>query len=91
MTFQGVVDSLENQLAHRTSIREKKASLQLLINIHESVRKVENLLLISSETSSSLVSKDDRYFSNSISLYTIVFSIFNSFLSITAFYFCLIF
>ncbi|CAB4405568.1 unnamed protein product [Rhizophagus irregularis] len=59
ITFQGVVDSLENQLAHRTSIREKKASLQLLINIHESVRKVESLLLISSETSSSLVSKDD--------------------------------
>ncbi|RIA87792.1 oligomeric golgi complex component, COG2-domain-containing protein [Glomus cerebriforme] len=59
LTFQGVVDSLENQLVHRTSIREKKASLQLLINIHESVRKVENLLLISSDTSSSLVSKDD--------------------------------
>jgi conserved oligomeric Golgi complex subunit 2 len=62
MTFQGVIDSLENQLAHRASIREKKASLQLLINIHESVRKVENLLLINSENSSSLVSKDDRYF-----------------------------
>ncbi|KAF0399002.1 Conserved oligomeric Golgi complex component [Gigaspora margarita] len=35
------------------------ASLQLLINIHESVRKVENLLLISSESASSLLSKDD--------------------------------
>ncbi|CAG8619423.1 13527_t:CDS:2, partial [Dentiscutata heterogama] len=58
-TFQNVVDSLENQLSHRASIREKKASLQLLINIHESVRKVENLLLISSESASSLLSKDD--------------------------------
>ncbi|CAG8780059.1 42701_t:CDS:2 [Gigaspora margarita] len=57
--FQNVVDSLENQLSHRASIREKKASLQLLINIHESVRKVENLLLISSESASSLLSKDD--------------------------------
>nr|CAG8494184.1 9220_t:CDS:10 [Entrophospora candida] len=59
-TLQGVVDSLENQLAHRASIREKKASLQLLINIHESVRKVEKLLLISSEeNSSSITSKVD--------------------------------
>ncbi|RIB23229.1 hypothetical protein C2G38_2171963 [Gigaspora rosea] len=49
----------KNQLSHRASIREKKASLQLLINIHESVRKVENLLLISSESASSLLSKDD--------------------------------
>ncbi|RIB06550.1 oligomeric golgi complex component, COG2-domain-containing protein [Gigaspora rosea] len=57
--FQNVVDSLENQLSHRASIREKKASLQLLINIHESVRKVENLLFISSESASSLLSKDD--------------------------------
>ncbi|CAG8671900.1 10692_t:CDS:10, partial [Funneliformis caledonium] len=59
MILQGVIDSLENQLAYRASIREKKASLQLLINIHESVRKVENLLLISSESGSSLISKDD--------------------------------
>ncbi|CAG8499793.1 2025_t:CDS:10 [Diversispora eburnea] len=50
--LQNVIDSLENQLFHRTSIREKKAALQLLINIHESVRKVENLLLISSESTS---------------------------------------
>ncbi|CAG8537381.1 3406_t:CDS:10, partial [Cetraspora pellucida] len=41
------------------SQRYVKASLQLLINIHESVRKVENLLLISSESASSLLSKVD--------------------------------
>ncbi|CAG8513317.1 6870_t:CDS:10 [Ambispora gerdemannii] len=55
-TLQGVVDSLEQKLAHRASIREKKACLQLFINIYESVRKVEALLLINSDNSVSLSS-----------------------------------
>ncbi|CAG8519748.1 4747_t:CDS:10 [Ambispora leptoticha] len=50
-TLQEVVDSLEQKLAHRASIREKKACLQLFINIYESVRKVEALLLINSDNS----------------------------------------
>ncbi|CAG8741901.1 13519_t:CDS:2, partial [Acaulospora morrowiae] len=57
-TLQGVIDSLESQLSHRASIREKKAALQLLINIHESVRKVENLLLISGDNASATASGD---------------------------------
>ncbi|CAG8507539.1 9713_t:CDS:10 [Paraglomus brasilianum] len=55
-TMQQVVNELESKLALRASIREKKAALQLLINIHESVRKVEVLLLINSENGSSLLS-----------------------------------
>ncbi|KAG0290563.1 Conserved oligomeric Golgi complex subunit 2, partial [Dissophora globulifera] len=48
--LQSVVDSLEQKLEHRAEIREKKASLQLLLNISESVVKVEGLLQISSST-----------------------------------------
>ncbi|KAF9344123.1 Conserved oligomeric Golgi complex subunit 2, partial [Mortierella sp. AD094] len=46
--LQSVVESLEQKLQHRAEIREKKASLQLLLNISESVAKVEGLLHISS-------------------------------------------
>ncbi|KAI8603918.1 oligomeric golgi complex component, COG2-domain-containing protein [Dissophora ornata] len=46
--LQSVVESLEHKLQHRAEIREKKASLQLLLNISESVAKVEGLLQISS-------------------------------------------
>ncbi|KAF9194333.1 Conserved oligomeric Golgi complex subunit 2 [Haplosporangium sp. Z 11] len=51
--LQSVIESLEQKLEHRAEIREKKASLQLLLNISESVAKVEGLLQISgtSETS----------------------------------------
>ncbi|KAF9208535.1 Conserved oligomeric Golgi complex subunit 2 [Haplosporangium sp. Z 27] len=46
--LQSVIESLEQKLQYRAEIREKKASLQLLINISESVAKVEGLLQISS-------------------------------------------
>ncbi|KAF8941953.1 Conserved oligomeric Golgi complex subunit 2 [Haplosporangium gracile] len=46
--LESVVGSLEQKLEHRAEIREKKASLQLLLNISESVAKVEGLLQISS-------------------------------------------
>ncbi|KAF9120120.1 Conserved oligomeric Golgi complex subunit 2 [Mortierella sp. GBA39] len=54
--LESVVGSLEQKLEHRADIREKKASLQLLLNISESVAKVEGLLQISSgsETPSGL-------------------------------------
>ncbi|KAF9145924.1 Conserved oligomeric Golgi complex subunit 2 [Linnemannia schmuckeri] len=54
--LESVVRSLEQKLEHRAEIREKKASLQLLLNISESVAKVEGLLQISSgsETASGL-------------------------------------
>ncbi|KAG0224678.1 oligomeric golgi complex component, COG2-domain-containing protein [Mortierella sp. GBAus27b] len=45
--LQSVIESLEQKLQHRAEIREKKASLQLLLNISESVGKVEGLLQIS--------------------------------------------
>ncbi|KAF9115793.1 Conserved oligomeric Golgi complex subunit 2 [Mortierella sp. AM989] len=48
--LQLVVESLEQKLQRRAEIREKKASLQLLLNISESVAKVEGLLQISSTT-----------------------------------------
>ncbi|KAF9935028.1 Conserved oligomeric Golgi complex subunit 2 [Linnemannia zychae] len=46
--LESVVENLEQKLKHRADIREKKASLQLLLNISESVAKVEGLLQISS-------------------------------------------
>lgn len=46
--LESVVGSLEQKLEHRAEIREKKASLQLLLNISESMAKVEGLLQISS-------------------------------------------
>ncbi|KAG0212364.1 Conserved oligomeric Golgi complex subunit 2, partial [Mortierella sp. GBA30] len=51
--LQSVVESLEQKLEHRAEIREKKASLQLLLNISESVAKVEGLLQISGGSNSS--------------------------------------
>ncbi|KAG0025530.1 Conserved oligomeric Golgi complex subunit 2 [Podila clonocystis] len=45
--LQSVVNNLEDKLKHRAEIREKKMSLQLLLNISESVAKVEGLLQIS--------------------------------------------
>ncbi|KAL1917277.1 uncharacterized protein VTP21DRAFT_4933 [Calcarisporiella thermophila] len=44
--FEGVISILESKLAYRASIREKMSVLQLMLNINDSVTKVENLLLI---------------------------------------------
>ncbi|KAG9321674.1 hypothetical protein KVV02_004078 [Mortierella alpina] len=52
--LQSVVESLEQKLGHRAEIREKKACLQLLLNISESVAKVEGLLQISGGSDSSV-------------------------------------
>ncbi|KAI9311812.1 oligomeric golgi complex component, COG2-domain-containing protein [Dichotomocladium elegans] len=46
---QQTIDTLEEQLAHRAQLREKKACLKLLLNIHESVTKVEDLLEINQD------------------------------------------
>ncbi|GJJ77758.1 conserved oligomeric Golgi complex subunit 2 [Entomortierella parvispora] len=51
--LESVVGSLEQKLEHRAEIREKKASLQLLLNINESVSKVEGLLQLSKGSDSS--------------------------------------
>ncbi|KAG0243145.1 Conserved oligomeric Golgi complex subunit 2 [Actinomortierella wolfii] len=51
-SLDGVVDTLQQKLARRAEIREKKQSLQLLLNISESVAKVESLLRISSSGAS---------------------------------------
>ncbi|CAO3624192.1 unnamed protein product [Cunninghamella echinulata] len=47
--FQGVINSLEKQLEQRGRLQEKKACLKLLLNIHESVSKVEDLLQINAD------------------------------------------
>ncbi|KAF9996828.1 Conserved oligomeric Golgi complex subunit 2 [Entomortierella chlamydospora] len=51
--LESVIESLEQKLQRRAEIREKKASLQLLLNISESVAKVEGLLQISSTSEAS--------------------------------------
>ncbi|KAF7726149.1 Conserved oligomeric Golgi complex subunit 2 [Apophysomyces ossiformis] len=51
--FQQVIDTLEQQLQHRAEVRKKKARLKLLLNIHESVTKVEDLLEINADVSTS--------------------------------------
>jgi len=53
-----VIDSLEQKLQYRAEIREKKASLQLLLNISESVGKVEALLQISGSSDASAGLRD---------------------------------
>ncbi|KAF9579837.1 Conserved oligomeric Golgi complex subunit 2 [Lunasporangiospora selenospora] len=50
--LQSVIGSLEQKLEQRAEIRERKASLQLLLNISESVSKVEALLQISGSDNS---------------------------------------
>ncbi|KAI8377835.1 uncharacterized protein BYT42DRAFT_614487 [Radiomyces spectabilis] len=47
--FQDVLDKLRDELDHRTQVREKKASLKLLLNIHNSITKVEDLLEINAD------------------------------------------
>ncbi|CAO3569691.1 unnamed protein product [Mortierella alpina] len=56
--LQSIVESLEQKLGHRAEIREKKACLQLLLNISESVSKVEGLLQISGGSASSAGSRE---------------------------------
>ncbi|KAG0252109.1 Conserved oligomeric Golgi complex subunit 2 [Actinomortierella ambigua] len=51
-SLNSVVGTLEQKLAQRAEIREKKQTLQLLLNISESVSKVESLLRISTSSSS---------------------------------------
>ncbi|KAF9975885.1 Conserved oligomeric Golgi complex subunit 2 [Actinomortierella ambigua] len=50
--LNSVVETLKEKLVQRAEIREKKQSLQLLLNISESVSKVESLLRISTSGSS---------------------------------------
>ncbi|CAO3589641.1 unnamed protein product [Absidia cylindrospora] len=57
--FQGVMDDLEGQLEHRAHVREKKTCLKLLLNIHESVSKVEDLLEINADITKDSKSKAD--------------------------------
>ncbi|ORE03781.1 COG2-domain-containing protein [Rhizopus microsporus var. microsporus] len=47
--FQNVIESLQEQLQYRAQLRNKKATLKLLLNIHESISKVEYLLDINAE------------------------------------------
>ncbi|KAM3586495.1 hypothetical protein VKS41_001570 [Umbelopsis sp. WA50703] len=49
LEMQKVIDALESSLQERAQVREQKASLKLLLNIHESVTKVENLLQINQD------------------------------------------
>ncbi|KAF9437111.1 Conserved oligomeric Golgi complex subunit 2 [Entomortierella beljakovae] len=57
--LQSVIESLEQKLQHRAEIREKKSSLQLLLDISGSVAKVEGLLQISSSSESSAGLRDN--------------------------------
>ncbi|KAI8970293.1 oligomeric golgi complex component, COG2-domain-containing protein [Mycotypha africana] len=52
-SFQGVIDSLETQLDSRAQLQDKKSVLKLLMNIHNSLSKVEDLLGISADMSKS--------------------------------------
>ncbi|TPX37876.1 hypothetical protein SeLEV6574_g07840 [Synchytrium endobioticum] len=49
-SLQQVISQLETQLKARSHIREKKATVHLLLSIHESFSKVEELLGIASTT-----------------------------------------
>ncbi|KAI9024918.1 hypothetical protein CLU79DRAFT_813755 [Phycomyces nitens] len=53
--FQQVIDALEKQLDQRAHVRDKKACLKLLLNIHDSVTKVESLLEINVDTTKTSV------------------------------------
>ncbi|KAI9485431.1 MAG: oligomeric golgi complex component, COG2-domain-containing protein [Benjaminiella poitrasii] len=48
--YQKVIDELEMQLQGRAQLRDKKSVLNLLLNIHNSVTKVEDLLGINTDT-----------------------------------------
>ncbi|CAO3646141.1 unnamed protein product [Cunninghamella blakesleeana] len=57
--FQGTIENLENQLEKRGHVQEKKTCLKLLLNIHESVSKVEDLLEINAD-----IAKEKQSISN---------------------------
>lgn len=61
------MDKLEDKLKHRAEIREKKTSLQLLLNISESVAKVEGLLQISGSECSAPRDGNERYHNKGVS------------------------
>ncbi|CDH54964.1 conserved oligomeric golgi complex subunit 2 [Lichtheimia corymbifera JMRC:FSU:9682] len=56
---QSSIDQLESQLLHRAELREKKTCLKLMLNIHESVTKVEDLLEINTDTPAISVTSDE--------------------------------
>ncbi|KAF9428441.1 Conserved oligomeric Golgi complex subunit 2 [Podila epigama] len=62
--LQSVVEKLEDKLQQRAEIRKKKTSLQLLLNISESVAKVEGLLHISGPDNSGPRDDNERYHAN---------------------------
>ncbi|KAI7904429.1 oligomeric golgi complex component, COG2-domain-containing protein [Cokeromyces recurvatus] len=47
--FQKVIDDLEARLGYRSQLRDRKAVLKLLLNIHSSITKVEDLLGINTD------------------------------------------
>ncbi|ORX61373.1 COG complex component [Hesseltinella vesiculosa] len=51
--FQTLINELDQKLEHRAKIRDRKTSLKLLLNIHDSVSKVEELLEINTDTKES--------------------------------------
>ncbi|CDS10439.1 hypothetical protein LRAMOSA03115 [Lichtheimia ramosa] len=56
---QSSIDQLESQLLHRAELREKKTCLKLMLNIHESVTKVEDLLEINTDTPATVVTSNE--------------------------------
>ncbi|KAI8067163.1 oligomeric golgi complex component, COG2-domain-containing protein [Gongronella butleri] len=56
--FDRLVTDLETQLDHRAAIRDRKTSLKLLLNIHDSVEKVEELLEINKDTAAAAAQND---------------------------------
>ncbi|KAG2074600.1 COG complex component [Suillus decipiens] len=59
--LQATQDSIQETLDARTKLREEKALLHLLLEISESVTRLESLLLISQVTTSSLESHNSNY------------------------------
>lgn len=59
--LQATQDSIQETLDARTKLREEKALLHLLLEISESVTRLESLLLISQVTTSSLESHSSNY------------------------------
>ncbi|KAL1927350.1 hypothetical protein VTP01DRAFT_3979 [Rhizomucor pusillus] len=78
--FQATIDDLESQLRYRAEIREKKTSLKLYLNIHDSVSKIEKLLEINAnaentgEPASSQVSGSDKSLGKQIERVAIEFN-----------------
>ncbi|KAI8882841.1 COG complex component [Backusella circina FSU 941] len=58
--FQQVINSLEAQLDRRAHLRDKKSTLKLLLNIHESVTKVEDLLGINADINKETIKGEEK-------------------------------